>query len=70
LGRWRESGRASRNIWAVREFIAQLLMILGWGQSRLFVAIANIIKWWSDSPRILGKTLRSTIFIPNIRSRV
>ena len=46
LGRRRESGRASRNIWVK----AQLLMILGLGQSRLFVAIANVIKWWSDSP--------------------
>ena len=39
-------------------------MILGWSLSRLFVAIANVIKWWSDSPGLLGKTLRSTTFIP------
>ena len=50
LGRWRESGSASRNILLVQEFIVWLLMILGWGLSRLFVAIANVIKWWSDSP--------------------
>ena len=25
-------------------------MALGWGLSGLFVAIANVIKWWSDSP--------------------
>ena len=49
LGRWRESGRASRNLLVFREFIARLLMILGWGLSRLFVAIANVIKWWSNS---------------------
>ena len=58
----RESGRASRNLWVVREFITQLLMSLGWGLSRLFVAIANVIKWWSDSPGLRGKTLRSTIY--------
>ena len=50
LGRQRESGRASRNLCVVCEFIARLLMLLGWGLSRLFVAIANVIKWWSDSP--------------------
>ena len=44
LGRRREAGRASMNLWVVREFIAQLLMILGWGLSRLFVAIANVNK--------------------------
>ena len=45
LGRWRESGRASRNLWVLPEFIVRLLMILGWGLSRLFVLIANIIRW-------------------------
>ena len=48
LGRQRESGR-TRNC-VVCDFIARLLIILGWGLSRLFVAIANVIKWWSDSP--------------------
>jgi hypothetical protein len=52
LGRWRESGRASRNLWVVQEFIAWLLIILGWGLNRLLVAIASVIKWWSDSPVI------------------
>ena len=32
-------GRASRNICVVWEFIARLLMLLGWGLSRLFVAM-------------------------------
>ena len=31
LGRQRQSGRASRNLWVVWEFIARLLMLLGWG---------------------------------------
>ena len=44
LGRQRESGRTSRNLCVVCEFIARLLMFLGWGLSRLFVAIANVIK--------------------------
>ena len=39
------------------EFIARLLMLLGWGLSRLLVAIANGIKWRSDSPGLRGKTL-------------
>ena len=72
LGRQRESGRASRNHCVLWELIALLLMLLGWGLSRLFVAIANVIKWWSNSPRLWGKTFRSTIFIPwdKTRSRV
>jgi hypothetical protein len=49
LGRWRDSGRASRNLWVIQEFIAWLLIILGWGLSRLFVAMAKVIKLWSDS---------------------
>ena len=69
LGRQRESGRASRNLLVVWEFIAWLLMILGWDLSRLFVAIANVIKWWSDSPGLWGKTIRSTTFIPRDKTR-
>jgi hypothetical protein len=63
LGRQRESGRTSRNLCVVCEFIARLLMFLGWDLSRLFVGIANVKKWWSDSPGLWGKTLRSTTFI-------
>jgi hypothetical protein len=48
LGRWRESGRASRNLLVVWKFMARLLMILCWGLSRLFVSIANIINWWYE----------------------
>ena len=44
LSRQKESGRASKNLWVVREIKARLLIILGWGLSRLFVAIANVIK--------------------------
>jgi hypothetical protein len=32
-------------------------MILSWGLSRLFVAIANVIKWWSESPGLWGEHL-------------
>ena len=50
LGRQRESGRVSRNLCVVCEFIARRLMFFGWDLSRLFVAITNVIQWWSDSP--------------------
>ena len=45
MSRQMESGRASRNLWVVQEFIEQLLMILGWSLSIFFVATANVVRY-------------------------